>query len=669
MAVSQSLSFSILEQQYSSDGNKTLVRFVWTSTQSGESFNNNTRTAQYTVTQNGVSKTYYVNYTLPKNSTATIVDTTLTVDHDANGYGSLTVNTWMDTGISAGVVEKSATYTAPRIAPKSTLVVSDGTLGTAQNVGVYRKNKSFTHTITYTCGSVSGTICTKSSAEDISWTPPINLAEQAPSANSVSVSFELITYEGNTEIGIDKKSIICTIPETNDFVPVLIFAPEDATGYANTYGAYIQGKSKLKLDITTYGAYGAWIVACKTVFDGSMYTGTSVVSNPIINSGTIPIKVVVTDSRARVTEVNTTINVLTYQHPKINSFTATRCDSDGTANTSGSYFKAAFSATVFSLNNKNTARYWVGYKKAGATKTAVELTNLANQYSVNSSYVFQADESSYDVIFTVTDAFGTATQTITGAALKKVMSMLKSGNEIVGMAFGKTAEEEGILDIGWKVRFFDGVAGVVLPNGTDLNTVVNGGSYLVAGWVFNYSNVPEPVALAYLEVINVVGRGITPPILQRFTMVGNSSTAKGEISTTYERLRSTAGEWTAWVCTRGDFVVEQGTKDGWTYRKWNSGLAECWKTLTHTTTVATSWNSMYVGNATQRQNYPFSFIEKPVEIVTLTSGGSMGFIYPEQSGHGVNGASASARYNVASLSSITTSATFYFNYQVTGKWR
>jgi hypothetical protein len=78
---------------------------------------------------------------------------------------------------------------------------------------------------------------------------------------------------------------------------------------------------------------------------------------------------------------------------------------------------------------------------------------------------------------------------------------------------------------------------------------------------------------------------------------------------------------------------------------------------------------MYVGNATQRQNYPFSFIEKPVEIVTLTSGGSMGFIYPEQSGHGVNGASASARYNVASLSSITTSATFYFNYQVTGKWR
>ncbi len=661
MAVSQSLSFSLVEQQYSSSGNKTLVRFIWTSTQSGESFNNNTRTAQYTVTQNGSSQTYYVNYTLPKNATATIVDTTLTVDHDASGYGSLTVDTYMNTGISAGVVEKSATYTAPRIAPKSTLVVSDGTLGTAQNVGVYRKNKSFTHTITYTCGSASGTICTKSSAESISWTPPINLAEQAPSANSVPVTFELITYEGNNEIGRDSKSITCAIPYTNTYVPVLSFAPADATGYATTYGAYIQGKSKLKLDITTYGAYGAWIVACKTVFDGSMYTGTSVVSNPIINSGTLPIKVVVTDSRARVTEVNTTINVLTYQRPKINSFTATRCNADGTANTSGSYFKAAFSATVSSLNNKNTARYWVGYKKAGSTKTAVEQTNLANQYSVNSSYVFPADESSYDVIFTVTDAFGTATQTITGAAVKKVWSMLKSGNEIVGMAFGKTAEEEGILDIGWKMKFSGGMASKVLPSGTDLNTAVIEGTYGVIGTAWNYTNIPE-LTNGYLEVMAYSQTGIVTIILQRFTSIWNTFNQ-------YERRRNTDGSWSAWVCTRGDFVVEQGTKDGWTYRKWNSGLAECWKTLTHVTTVATSWNAMYVGNATQRQNYPFSFIEKPVEIVTLTSGGSMGFIYPEQSGHGVNGASASARYNVASLSSITTNATFYFNYQVTGKWR
>lgn len=27
---------------------------------------------------------------------------------------------------------------------------------------------------------------------------------------------------------------------------------------------------------------------------------------------------------------------------------------------------------------------------------------------------------------------------------------------------------------------------------------------------------------------------------------------------------------------KGDFVVEEGTEGIWTYRKWNSGIAECW---------------------------------------------------------------------------------------------
>lgn len=29
-----------------------------------------------------------------------------------------------------------------------------------------------------------------------------------------------------------------------------------------------------------------------------------------------------------------------------------------------------------------------------------------------------------------------------------------------------------------------------------------------------------------------------------------------------------------------DYVVEQGTSGSWTYRKWNSGVAECWAKIT-----------------------------------------------------------------------------------------
>lgn len=37
-----------------------------------------------------------------------------------------------------------------------------------------------------------------------------------------------------------------------------------------------------------------------------------------------------------------------------------------------------------------------------------------------------------------------------------------------------------------------------------------------------------------------------------------------------------------------DYIVEQGTDNGWTYRKWNSGIAECWKLISNGSTAMTS---------------------------------------------------------------------------------
>lgn len=51
-----------------------------------------------------------------------------------------------------------------------------------------------------------------------------------------------------------------------------------------------------------------------------------------------------------------------------------------------------------------------------------------------------------------------------------------------------------------------------------------------------------------------------------------------------------------------DYVVEQGTSDIWTYRKWNSGIAECWGYKTISTTFA-SWGSWYYISVTG-DNYP-----------------------------------------------------------------
>lgn len=68
-----------------------------------------------------------------------------------------------------------------------------------------------------------------------------------------------------------------------------------------------------------------------------------------------------------------------------------------------------------------------------------------------------------------------------------------------------------------------------------------------------------------------------------------------------------------------DYVVEQGTSGIWTYRKWNSGIAECWGLYT-TGSVAIS---RAFGNIYTHQNqidgvaYPFTFTSAPYEVETI----------------------------------------------------
>lgn len=44
-----------------------------------------------------------------------------------------------------------------------------------------------------------------------------------------------------------------------------------------------------------------------------------------------------------------------------------------------------------------------------------------------------------------------------------------------------------------------------------------------------------------------------------------------------------------------DYIVEQGTSDGWTYRKWNSGIAECWCNISESFAMTNALGSVYYG--------------------------------------------------------------------------
>lgn len=95
----------------------------------------------------------------------------------------------------------SGTHTLTTIPRASSVSATAVNLGSATTVSISRASSSFTHTLTYSFGSATGTIATKTSSTSVSWTPPLSLANQIPSATSGTCTITCTTYNGSTSIG------------------------------------------------------------------------------------------------------------------------------------------------------------------------------------------------------------------------------------------------------------------------------------------------------------------------------------------------------------------------------------------------------------------------------------------------------------------------------------
>lgn len=76
-----------------------------------------------------------------------------------------------------------------------------------------------------------------------------------------------------------------------------------------------------------------------------------------------------------------------------------------------------------------------------------------------------------------------------------------------------------------------------------------------------------------------------------------------------------------------DFVIEQGKLGNWIYRKWNSGIAECWlvyEGAVNAYTATGPGTGLRYGRYVTF-SYPFDFIETPS--VTALSAQDNGFSY------------------------------------------
>ena len=519
MALSGSVSTSKYDGRY--------YTVSWTATQSVA---NNTSTISWTLKAVGGESSWYAERTLKvvlggstvysktarvERYKGTIASGTKTITHSATGTASFSISIQGAVYYSTVNCTGSGSFTLDTIPRKSTLSVGNGTLNTAQTLTVTRQSTSFTHTITAKCGSASTTIVSKSTSTSISFTPPIAWASQNTTGTSVSVTYTITTYNGSTSIGSNTYTKSCTIPSS--VKPSCTVTVSDATGYLSTYGAYLKGLSKFKVVVTPTTSYGSAIASYSTVANNVTYTASSFTTGVLSSSGTLTVKSTVTDKRGRSGSASASVSVLDYSIPVISAMSVIRCDASGVEDNQGEYAQVTFSASVTSLNNKNTSCYKLQYKKSSdSTYTTVTLTDLANNYLVeDATYIFEADSGySYDIILTVTDNFKSSVHATSVSTAFTLLHFSASGK---GMAMGKIVERDNILDIGFLTRMYGGYLMVLLEDGTDLNDVIipnfyHGNASTTAGYV------NSPLTTAQSFTLEVFSAGDSGQVFQRLTV-------------------------------------------------------------------------------------------------------------------------------------------------------
>ena len=474
----------------------------------------------------------------------TLYENTFTVYHDSNGNKSLSVEASYDSGVSSGTVQASVKDWALKNIPrKSTLSVSSGVLGQTIPLTVNRKSTSFTHTITWKCGSDSGTVCTKSSATSINWTPELGNTVALSKANTtgtyVQVTFTITTYNGSTSIGSNSVTIGCDIPAS--VKPSCSIAIEELTNHIATYGKPIQGISEFRVVVNPTRAYSSPIKTYSLIADGSTYSEQAPTTGVLKDASRMYAEATVTDARGRTSDKATaSIDAFAYTRPIISKLTVHRCNSDGTANDRGECIKAVFSYSVTGLSRKNAVTVKLRHKKASEntySNTSYMVPHTKYSASDEEVIIYNADTgSSYDVLLEVSDSFFTASKLTSASTAFTLMHWNANGT---GMAVGKISEVDYLFDIGIQTRLAGGLLYTSLGPETDLNDLRTPGFYTGYDIKTNaYANCPLVDGSFTLVVYGAGGSGQARQYIVECDKL---------IPEKYERFLYPSSGWGEWI--------------------------------------------------------------------------------------------------------------------------
>lgn len=562
MATTQSLTLTQVSQ--SPQNNTSKVRILWTTTQTGASYNNYTKEVYYWVSVNGGAETKYSVYSsLPYQTTKTVVDTTIDVAHDERGDCTVSVRTSFVTGISAGTITKQASLKLDNI-PRSSVITSaaDVTIGNPVSVKWKPAAPEFYYKLGFQIGDWkhSTEVVHPGNTNEYTYsglTLPLDVAYQIPNSPSGTMYVYLHTFTdsaGKNQMGVTSSATFNVSVPDNDLtrpsVNMIVTAEHTLPDKFN--GLFIQGKSKVKTELTATGNYGATVQSYYMAVDMRPYYEEPYISDYLTIPGPATITGFAKDNRGYQGTAEQKINVIAYQDPKLENVSAVRCDADGNEDESGNYLKIVGK---------------IAYTPIISDETPVNIGRIFYRYKVEGSYLY----SDWTPLL---EGSGQGSDEI-------ISEPLLDGEFLITKTY--RVEVKASDDVGTAA-----ITSIVVP--TDAVYWHRDGRRNALG-LGKYNERRDAVDSAWDFYMN--GHKVT----------GLPTPTDDTDAVPYSLIRE----------FRQEYVVEQGTSGGWTYCKWNSGRVELWGTGR-----ATYENGHVLGG---ELTYPFALTRTICGIGTLNSYG------------------------------------------------
>lgn len=442
-----------------------------TVTESSYSVANNTSEVSYSLVLTGNSNYYFQQYYLTTKisingttvqdryeqismpspsggvSTYTVCSGTTTVQHNNDGTKTISVWATMSTvttqtflpgtiNMPSGLNGSLTLTTIPRA---STMTVPTVTIGSTGTFTVTAASNSFTHTITYSFGGLTGTAATlNAGVSSATWTPPNTFYAKLPNSTSGTVSYVLHTFSGATEVG--SKSYSGTVKVGTDIkptVPTITLSPVNTNAWINTQGLYVGGYTKLRVQSSATAGTGATI-STYTISGPVSGSGADFTSSKALAAGSKTVRVTVADSRGRTNYNTKNVTFLSYSNPTLSTFKAVRGTYSGgswTTSETGDHIRvqAVGSVSLSSQGNTGTITVKVGGANPNAT-------------SGNYYYFTSTDSThSYTVTGVITDSVGNSTTR--GLTVPTVAVPLNINVNLPGIGMGMIAQAANRLEL------------------------------------------------------------------------------------------------------------------------------------------------------------------------------------------------------------------------------